>query len=165
MGDTGSLTLGYSIAFLAISFSMNNKDITPFFEGAIVTAFTTLLVPVLDVARVIWVRFRNGRSIFEADRNHIHHRFLALGFSHRVTMVNIILIALFFCIFNTLSVQYISNNIVLMLDLFFWLALDFFLTRAEKSQKAFSASSSRTCEQIAPKMSLKKESQIAPSEA
>lgn len=164
MGDTGSLTLGYSIAFLAISFSMNNQDIKPFFEGAIVTAFTTLLVPVLDVARVIWVRFRNGRSIFEADRNHIHHRFLALGFSHRVTMVNIILIALFFCLFNTVSVQYISNNIVLMLDLFFWLALDFFLTRAEKSQKEIVAGSSLAHEQIAPKMSLKKESQIAPSE-
>src|SRR5690606_37398600 len=39
MGDTGSMTLGYSIAFLAISFAMNNKGIKPFYEGAIVVAF------------------------------------------------------------------------------------------------------------------------------
>ena len=165
MGDTGSLTLGYSIAFLAISFAMNNHDIKPFFEGAIVTAFTTLLVPVLDVARVMWVRFKNGRSVFEADRNHIHHRFLDLGFSHRVTMVNIILIALFFCVFNTLSVQFISNNIVLALDLVLWVMFNYFLTRAEKSRKAALSEASLALRQAEPKMSLKQKSQITPSEA
>ncbi|MCV5004902.1 hypothetical protein OFM39_35140, partial [Escherichia coli] len=30
MGDTGSMTLGYSVAFLAISFAMNNHFIKPF---------------------------------------------------------------------------------------------------------------------------------------
>jgi len=120
MGDTGSMTLGYSIAFLAVSFSMNNPDVKPFFEGAIVSAFTTLMVPVLDVARVMWVRFRAGRSVFEPDRSHIHHKFLDLGYSHRATMIWIILIAIFFSVFNIVSVQYISNNIVLALDVVLW---------------------------------------------
>ena len=37
MGDTGSLTLGLSMAFLAISYAMNNPLIKPFSEGAIVS--------------------------------------------------------------------------------------------------------------------------------
>lgn len=135
MGDTGSLTLGYSIAFLAVSFSMNNQDIQPFFEGAIVSAFTTLIVPVLDVARVMWVRYRNGKPLFQPDRNHIHHRFLDLGISHRVTMIYIISLALFISIFNIVSVWYISNNIVLALDVVFWAIFHYVLHRVEMSRK------------------------------
>ena len=44
MGDTGSLTLGLSMAFLAISYAMNNPLIKPFSEGAIVVSFATLTV-------------------------------------------------------------------------------------------------------------------------
>lgn len=139
MGDTGSLTLGYSIAFLAVSFSMNNQDIKPFFDGAIVSAFTTLIVPVLDVARVMWVRFRNGKSVFEPDRNHIHHKFLDLGISHRVAMIYIILLALFFSVFNIVSVQYISNNIVLALDVVLWGMFHFVFHRIEAGRRADTA--------------------------
>src|SRR5690606_12589371 len=68
MGDTGSMTLGYSIAFLAVSFAMNNTYIKPFSDGAIVVAFSTLIIPVLDVGRVMFVRWRKGKPVFKADR-------------------------------------------------------------------------------------------------
>lgn len=71
MGDTGSMTLGYTVVFLAISYSMNLTEIKPFSEGAIVVAFSTLLVPIFDVAQVIVVRFYNGKPLFKADRSHI----------------------------------------------------------------------------------------------
>lgn len=132
MGDTGSLTLGYSISFLAISFSMNNVDIKPFFEGAIVSSFTTLIVPVLDVARVMWVRFKNGKPVFQPDRNHIHHKLLDLHISHHLTMLSIIGLALFFSVFNIVSVQFISNNIVLVLDVILWGSFHYCLRRAER---------------------------------
>ncbi|MBP3942147.1 undecaprenyl/decaprenyl-phosphate alpha-N-acetylglucosaminyl 1-phosphate transferase [Sphingobacteriaceae bacterium WQ 2009] len=135
MGDTGSLTLGYAVAFLAISFSMNNADIKPFSEGAIVSAFSTLMIPVLDVARVMWVRKLNGRPIFQPDRGHIHHKFLDLGLSHRRTMIAIILIAVFFSLFNIISVQYISNNIVLALDLVLWILFQVSFDIIEKRVK------------------------------
>lgn len=153
MGDTGSLTLGFSIAFLAISFSMNNKDIKPFSEGAIVAAFTTLMVPVMDVARVMWVRFSNHKSLFEPDRNHIHHKFLDLGFSHRLTMIYILLIALFFSVFNIVSVQFISNNIVLALDAVLWTLFHVVFHKVEISKKA------------EPAITLNKNTQISYSEA
>lgn len=95
MGDTGSMTLGYSIAFLSISFAMNNDYIKPFSEGAIVVAFSTLIVPILDVARVMYVRWKSGKSMFSADRNHLHHKFLRSGMSHRTAMLAILSLALF----------------------------------------------------------------------
>jgi UDP-N-acetylmuramyl pentapeptide phosphotransferase/UDP-N-acetylglucosamine-1-phosphate transferase len=135
MGDTGSLTLGFSIAFLAISFAMNNKDIKPFSPGAIVVAFSTLMVPVMDVARVMWVRLRQGKSMFRPDRNHIHHKFLDMGLSHRTAMISILALSVFFSVFNIVSVQYISNNIVLALDVVIWIIFHYTFHWFEKRYK------------------------------
>ena len=57
MGDTGSLTLGYILSFLAIKYSQNNVDVISYTEGAFVIAFSTLIVPVFDVVRVILASF------------------------------------------------------------------------------------------------------------
>lgn len=136
MGDTGSLTLGYSIAFLAVSFSMNNAGIKPFFDGAIVSAFTVLWVPILDVARVMWVRFKERRPLFQADRSHLHHKFLDMGFSYRMTMIYILLLAVVISVFNIICVQLISNNIVLALDVVLWVLFHFLLHKIQVARKA-----------------------------
>jgi UDP-GlcNAc:undecaprenyl-phosphate GlcNAc-1-phosphate transferase len=135
MGDTGSLTLGFSIAFLAIGFAMNNKDIKPFSPGAIVVAFSTLMVPVMDVALVMWVRLRQGKSMFQPDRNHIHHKFLDIGLSHRATMIYILTLSAFFSVFNIGLVQFISNNIVLALDVAVWITFHYMFHWFEKRHK------------------------------
>jgi len=129
MGDTGSMVLGYSIAFLAISFAMNNAHIKSFSEGAIVTAFSTLIVPVFDVARVMFVRWRQDKPVFQPDRNHLHHKFLRAGMSHRTAMLSVLAMSLFFCVFNVLVVQFISNNIVIVCDFVLWLSFHFVFDR------------------------------------
>ena len=126
MGDTGSMTLGYSVAFLAISFTMNNVHIKPFSDGAIVAAFSTLVIPVLDVARVMFVRWKNRKPIFKPDRNHLHHKFLRMGMSHRIAMLSIIGLTLFFCVFNMVLVQWISNNLVILCDAILWFGLHWY---------------------------------------
>ncbi|WP_156308016.1 MraY family glycosyltransferase [Sphingobacterium endophyticum] len=120
MGDTGSMTLGYTMAFLTISFAMNNQSIKPFSEGAIVVAFSTLIVPIFDVARVIFIRWYKGLPLFKADRSHLHHKLLRAGLSHKSAMMSIIGLSLFFCAFNIIMVQYISNNVVVILDFALW---------------------------------------------
>lgn len=138
MGDTGSMTLGYTMAFLAISFAMDNKSIKPFSEGAIVVALSTLIVPVFDVARVIIVRWFNKLPLFRADRSHLHHKLLRSGMSHQTAMMTIVGLSLFFCLFNILMVQYISNNIVVALDLVLWmiftLAFNFVVNKKKEKQ-------------------------------
>ncbi|MCX2726150.1 MraY family glycosyltransferase [Thermomicrobium sp. 4228-Ro] len=72
MGDSGAMFLGYSLAVLSI------------IGGAkIATALLVLWVPILDVAWLIIYRLWNGRSPLEADRGHLHHRLLDLGWSQR----------------------------------------------------------------------------------
>jgi len=125
MGDTGSMTLGYTMAFLTISFSMNNNNIKPFTEGAVVIAFSTLIVPVFDVIRVIYLRWKNKQALFKPDRNHLHHKLLNLGLSHKSAMLVIISISLVFCIVNVLLVQVMSNNLVLVMDVFLWICFNY----------------------------------------
>ncbi|MBD1422508.1 MraY family glycosyltransferase [Sphingobacterium chuzhouense] len=132
MGDTGSMTLGYSIAFLAISFAMNNTYIRPFSEGAIVVAFSTLIIPVMDVARVMFVRWRVGKPVFKPDRNHLHHKFLRMGMSHRAAMLSILGLVLVFCLFNIVMVELISNNLVILCDIGLWLGVHWIFEKIEQ---------------------------------
>ncbi|MFD1771934.1 MraY family glycosyltransferase [Sphingobacterium suaedae] len=132
MGDTGSMTLGYSIAFLAISFAMNNYFIKPFTDGAIIVAFSTLIVPVFDVARVMYVRWHDKKPLFHPDRNHLHHKFLRAGMSHQSAMVVIQALALLFFLFNMVAVQVISNNIVVILDVLLWVVFHQIFNELEK---------------------------------
>ena len=80
---------------------------------AIVVAFSLLITPVFDVVRVILHRARFGKNIFSPDKNHIHHKFLALGFSHRAAMITILLISAGFAAMNLLLLTRININLLL----------------------------------------------------
>lgn len=123
MGDTGSLTLGYILAFLAIRYASVNTELLPMSEGAIVVAFSTLIVPMLDVLRVMYVRWRNGTGLFTADRNHIHHKFLDMGFSFRLTMIAIILLSCTIAFVNIYLAPRVNNNILFFGDILLWIGL------------------------------------------
>lgn len=124
MGDTGSLTLGYILAFLAIAYANNNSERAPYSEGAIVVAFSTLIVPMFDVIRVILVRARNHKSLFNADRNHIHHKFLAMGLNPSKAMICILIMASMFCCLNIILASAVNNNFLLLGDIIIWVGLN-----------------------------------------
>lgn len=115
---------------------MNNADIKPFSEGAIVAAFSTLIVPVFDVARVMFIRWRMGKSLFKPDRNHLHHKLLQVGMSHRQAMLTILGMALFFCLINGLAVHFISNNIVVLADIVLWICFQYAFDRIGKMRSS-----------------------------
>jgi UDP-GlcNAc:undecaprenyl-phosphate/decaprenyl-phosphate GlcNAc-1-phosphate transferase len=85
MGNTGSLILGFMLAFFAVRFvSMNASfrfEPTAFFNAPII-AIVILIVPIFDTLRMFTVRILAGRSPFSADRNHFHHILLDNGLSH-----------------------------------------------------------------------------------
>jgi Flp pilus assembly protein TadB len=101
-----------------------------------VVAFSTLIVPVFDVARVMYVRWRIGKPVFKPDRNHLHHKFLRAGISHCATMLSILSLALFFCVFNIVAVEYISNNIVVVCDVLLWGVFHYVFNKVEKRKNA-----------------------------
>lgn len=82
-----------------------------------------------DVIRVILVRARNHKGLFDADRNHIHHKFLDMGFSSRKAMICILAMALLFSIANMALITYINNNVLLFTDIITWVGLNLWFDR------------------------------------
>lgn len=137
MGDTGSLTLGYILSFLTIRFCSYNPDIMPFQDGAIVISFSTLIVPLFDVIRVMLVRMRAHRGLFTADKNHIHHKFLAMGFSPRGAMLSILMIACLFSCLNIFLIPYVNNTLMLLADIALWVGLNLWFDRIKYKKTLF----------------------------
>ena len=124
MGDTGSLTLGYTLSFLAIKYSQHNTDIMPYTAGAFIIAFSTMIIPAFDVVRVVLVRIREGHSPFEPDKNHIHHKLLAVGLSPRKAMLSLLFMSCAFSAANILLVPYVNNTMMLIADIVIWIGLN-----------------------------------------
>ena len=133
MGDTGSLTLGYILSFLAIKYSQNTEFI-PVTQGAFVIAFSTLIVPAFDVVRVVIVRIYNGKSPFEPDKNHIHHQFLAMGFTVRQAMLLILLVSCVFSGINILLMPYVDNTLMLIGDIVVWIGLNLWWSNVRRKK-------------------------------
>lgn len=103
LGDSGSLTIGLIICVLAIKLiSYDVSSIQNMFILRIskpIFAMSVLVYPLVDTLRIFIYRAAHGMSPFSADRNHLHHRLLDIGCSHRKTsivlyLVNIFIIAL-----------------------------------------------------------------------
>ena len=135
MGDTGSLTLGYILVFLAIRYASYNPDVAHYSTGAIVVAFSTLIVPMFDVVRVMIVRARSHQSLFKPDRNHIHHKFLDMGMSAHKAMISIVVIASLFSSLNILLVSFVNINIVFDGDIVIWVVLSIWFEKARNKKE------------------------------
>jgi len=84
MGDTGSLLVGFMIAILVIQFNELNLTVKGQYKIAASPAVSiaVLILPLYDTLRVMIVRIMRRQSPFKADRGHIHHKLLDLGYSH-----------------------------------------------------------------------------------
>lgn len=127
MGDTGSLTLGYTLSFLVIHLSFVRLDTDEHTNPSLVIALTTLLVPLLDVVRVVIHRLRTGKSPFLPDKNHFHHKLLRTGMRVRWVLVTILLVSLFFIALNLMLLPHCSVTFILILDVVLWAALHLYL--------------------------------------
>lgn len=82
MGDTGSMFLGFVLAILAIQGLTKSATVISLFIPVVIFG-----VPILDTFFAVMRRFANGNPIFQADKEHVHHRLLDLGFSHKQTVL------------------------------------------------------------------------------
>ena len=82
MGDSGSLFVGFIIAAISLQGAQKSSTAVVLLLPVIV-----LGVPIADTLLAIIRRLGNGRSPFSADKDHIHHRLLNMGFSSRQVVV------------------------------------------------------------------------------
>ncbi|WP_313892632.1 MraY family glycosyltransferase [Psychrobacillus sp.] len=117
MGDTGSMFLGYSISILSLLGLY--KSVTLF---SFVVPIMILGVPIFDTSFAIIRRLVNRQPIHAADKSHLHHRLLALGLSHRDTVLVIYGFGLIFSItaitFETLTLRWAIFIVVFILIAF-----------------------------------------------
>jgi UDP-N-acetylmuramyl pentapeptide phosphotransferase/UDP-N-acetylglucosamine-1-phosphate transferase len=128
LGDTGSLTTGLVLGVLVVRF----LQLEPSVKGIAVInnapsfATSLFMLPLFDTLRVFSIRIVQGKSPFKADHQHIHHRLLALGFSHLKSTVILLLVNLSFIIVCYLM-QDLGNIILIGFQLVLATILSYFL--------------------------------------
>ena len=123
MGDAGSLTLGYIISLLVIHLSMADTKNGERMNTDMILAFSTLIVPLFDVVRVVVHRLREKKNPFLPDQNHFHHKLLRTGIRVRTVMVTILCVSLFFIGFNWILAEKIETVWLLITDIVLWTSM------------------------------------------
>lgn len=132
MGDTGSLTLGYILSFLVLRYCMYmGFNEIPNYSGSLMIALAILLVPCMDVIRVVIGRVRRGESPFLPDKTHIHHKFIAMGLSTRRSLVLIQVMSLCFIMAAALMVYVFktNTNIIFVVFIVLWTLLNIWFSK------------------------------------
>ncbi len=102
LGDCGSLVIGFVLS--AVSMASSEKAPTAVAVAIPVVSFG---LPILDTFMAVLRRFLNRRPLFTADGEHIHHKLLQRGLSHRQAVV--VLYAVSAC-FALISLPLLSPN-------------------------------------------------------
>lgn len=91
MGDAGSLTIGFTLAFLSIAVTQKEQSLVPPIAPLLI-----LSVPIVDAMTTIVNRLMRGKSPFHADRTHFHHILLRLGFNQKRVLTIILSVSSIF---------------------------------------------------------------------
>jgi UDP-GlcNAc:undecaprenyl-phosphate GlcNAc-1-phosphate transferase len=78
MGDSGALLLGFVLATIPLQGLLKTASVVTLFFPLLVLA-----VPILDTSFVVAKRLKYRQPVHVADRTHLHHRFVDMGFSQR----------------------------------------------------------------------------------
>ncbi|MDO5751240.1 MAG: MraY family glycosyltransferase, partial [Rothia sp. (in: high G+C Gram-positive bacteria)] len=139
MGDCGSQVIGFILGMLCIWYSMRHPitpDTPEALNNRLVLAFALLMIPCLDVVRVMWGRIRRGRNPFLPDLTHIHHKFLAMGMSQRSALLFILMIDAAFALINLELVNILDINLLLALNILIWVAMNLWLSHVVHRRRA-----------------------------
>ncbi len=116
LGDSGSLYLGFVIS--AVSLFVYSKTLISY---SFLVPVMFLLIPLLDVVRVAFKRVKTGKNIFQADKEHIHHKLLEYGFSDRQVLLLLYSLTCFISIItlknygNSLKIVFLTILIILFI--------------------------------------------------
>lgn len=78
MGDSGALLLGFTLGALAVQGLLKTAAV-----ATLLFPLLVLAIPIIDTSFVVAKRIKHGQPIYGADRTHLHHRFLNIGYSQK----------------------------------------------------------------------------------
>ena len=137
-GDAASLFIGFWIATYLITYitTASNSRLVDVYsinlENIPVIAISMISIPILDTIRVILIRIINKKSVFTADRNHLHHILLDIGMTNSRISLFLTAINWFNCIVIFLMEQNFNSKELILVYIFIslsWLIFFEYLKR------------------------------------
>jgi len=111
LGDCGSLVIGFLLS--AVSLASSEKAPTAVAVAIPVVSFG---LPILDTFMAVLRRFLNGKPLFKADDEHIHHKLLQRGLSHRQAVVVLYAVSAYFALISLPLLSPTSGTIAVVLS-------------------------------------------------
>ncbi len=124
LGDAGSTSFGFIIAFLLVFFTMPEKR---YFDPVLCIWIVTL--PMFDLLNVILMRIFNKNKIYHPDRNHVHHILLKKGFTNIQVLFVLISLSITLNVIGHLIHYNFGSDIALVAFVFIYLLYSINLKR------------------------------------
>lgn len=93
IGDGGTLLMGCVMSVFVLNILKSTTECEAYCSlglGLVPFTLAVLCVPVFDTVRVMTMRILRKTSPFHADKTHLHHLFIEMGFSHIGTTASIL---------------------------------------------------------------------------
>lgn len=124
MGDSGSMMLGFSLAYLTVKFISNEHGSLLSSQWRMLLCLSLLFVPCMDMFRVVLQRLMHGEHPFTSDKRHIHYRMIAAGIFGRMTLLCVMSIIAGFILLNmVLGILDLSLTWILVVDVLMYILL------------------------------------------
>jgi len=114
MGDSGSLLLGFTLAVIPLLRTSGGVTL-----GDMLVPATVLAVPILDMVTAIVRRVREKRAIYSPDKEHIHHKLLALGLKDTSILAIIYALCVYLAV-GSITSLFLPRTHALILLAFVW---------------------------------------------
>jgi UDP-GlcNAc:undecaprenyl-phosphate GlcNAc-1-phosphate transferase len=95
LGDSGSLFIGFMLSALALEGAQKAPTVI-----AVAIPVVSFGLPILETSLSVLRRLISGRPVFTADREHIHHKLLQLGLSHREVVIVLYAVSALFALLS-----------------------------------------------------------------
>jgi UDP-GlcNAc:undecaprenyl-phosphate GlcNAc-1-phosphate transferase len=82
LGDSGSIFVGFTLSALSLITAQKSTTMM-----AVAIPIVSFGLPVVDTLLAVLRRFMSGKPLFAGDREHIHHKLIERGFTHRGAVV------------------------------------------------------------------------------
>jgi UDP-GlcNAc:undecaprenyl-phosphate GlcNAc-1-phosphate transferase len=110
LGDCGSLLIGFMLSAIALAGSQKSSTMV-----AVAIPIVSLGLPILDVTISVIRRFLGGKKLFSADREHIHHKLISRGVSHKQAVLMLYGVSACFAFFSLFLLNPGSQTVGLVL--------------------------------------------------
>ena len=124
MGDSGSLFLGFTLSFLALSVQKNLNDASIYI--IMILPLALMVIPILDTSLVTIKRLISGRKIYMGGKDHTSHRLVAMGLTERKAVLILYGIGLLWGVTTVLLSSYKDNSLYLPIVAILLIATAFF---------------------------------------